>query len=122
MKTTGRALPRRDSSCCRAGPLMPGSATSRMRQSVWSTSFESRNSAAEENARAANPNVPSRSGSDSRTDTSSSTIDTIGAPGNIAARGFLFRSSEGEGEHLHSRIQELHLELPVDDRSGLANQ
>src|SRR5205807_8490028 len=77
----GIVLPRCDSSCWRAGPLMPGMATSTTRQSVWSTDSEARNSAAEEKARDAKPNVLSRSGRDSRTDSSSSTTDTSGALG-----------------------------------------
>src|SRR5438132_2822117 len=81
MKMIGIVLPRCDSSCWRAGPLMPGMATSTTRQSVWSTNSEARNSAAEEKARDAKPNVLSRSGRDSRTDSSSSTTDTSGALG-----------------------------------------
>src|SRR5467141_3263096 len=81
MKMIGIVLPRPDSSCWRAGPLMPGMATSTTRQSVWSTNSEARNSAAEEKARDAKPNVLSKSGRDSRTDSSSSTTDTSDALG-----------------------------------------
>src|ERR1700693_4085760 len=138
MKTIGMVLPRRDSSCCRAGPLMPGIATSRTRQSVWSTNPEARNSAAEENARDANPNVRRRSGRDSRTDSSSSTIDTrrslgtrspsrnaaslTARPSSVAISGLPVRSPEREGEHLHSRIQELDLEPPIGHGSWLSNE
>ena len=54
---------------------MPGIAMSRIKQSVSSTQPEARNSCADEKARAINPNSPSKSGSDSRTDSSSSTAD-----------------------------------------------
>src|SRR5580700_5200459 len=53
-------------------------AMSRIRQRVWSTQSDARNSSADENVRAAKPNSPRRSGSDSRTDSSSSTTDTSG--------------------------------------------
>src|SRR5918994_2659978 len=55
---------------------MPGIATSRSRQLVSPTTSEARNASADENAWAAKPNCRSKSGSDSRTDSSSSTIDT----------------------------------------------
>jgi hypothetical protein len=46
------------------------------RQLVSLTTLEARNASADENALAAKPNCRSKSGSDSRTDSSSSTIDT----------------------------------------------
>jgi hypothetical protein len=49
---------------------------SRIRHLVWPTQSDARNSCADENARAAKPNSFSKSGSDSRTDSSSSTTDT----------------------------------------------
>src|SRR6266478_111308 len=49
---------------------------SRIRHLVWTTQSDARNSSGDENARAANPNSLSKSGSDSRTDSSSSTTDT----------------------------------------------
>ena len=49
---------------------------SRIRQLVSSTTSDARNASAEENAWAAKPNCRSKSGSDSRTDSSSSTTDT----------------------------------------------
>src|SRR5258706_108620 len=49
---------------------------SRIRHLVWPTQSDARNSSGDENARAANPNSLSKSGSDSRTDSSSSTTDT----------------------------------------------
>src|SRR6202521_2067397 len=55
---------------------MPGMPTSRIKQSVWPTYSEARNSSADENERAVKPNSLSKSGSDSRTDSSSSTTDT----------------------------------------------
>src|SRR5216683_8160459 len=51
-------------------------AMSRIRHLVWPTQSDVRNSCADENARAAKPNSFSKSGSDSRTDSSSSTTDT----------------------------------------------
>src|SRR5580693_4817751 len=51
-------------------------AMSRIRHLVWPTQSDARNSCADENARAAKPNSFSKSGSDSRTDSSSSTTDT----------------------------------------------
>src|SRR5580693_23552 len=55
---------------------MPGMPTSRIRQLVRPTYSEARNSSADENERAVKPNSLSKSGSDSRTDSSSSTTDT----------------------------------------------
>src|SRR6202166_3089243 len=55
---------------------MPGMPTSRTKQLVRPTYSEARNSSADENERAVKPNSLSRSGSDSRTDSSSSTTDT----------------------------------------------
>src|SRR5450432_4922293 len=55
---------------------MPGMPTSRIKQLVWPTYSEARNSSADENERAVKPNSLSKSGSDSRTDSSSSTTDT----------------------------------------------
>src|SRR5580700_4767779 len=51
-------------------------AMSRIRHLVWPTQSDARNSCADENTRAAKPNSFSKSGSDSRTDSSSSTTDT----------------------------------------------
>src|SRR3954451_14307795 len=48
---------------------------SRMRQLVSSTRPEERNSLGDENAETVNPNSLNRSGSDSRTDSSSSTME-----------------------------------------------
>src|SRR5439155_13670585 len=73
MKTIGIARSRRVSSCCRSGPVIPGIATSRTRHLVSATDSEARNSSADENACASKPNSFSKSGSDSRTDSSSST-------------------------------------------------
>src|SRR5580658_9934299 len=55
---------------------MPGMPTSRIKQLVRPTYSEARNSSADENERALKPNSLSKSGSDSRTDSSSSTTDT----------------------------------------------
>src|SRR6266480_644349 len=52
---------------------MPGMATSRTRHLVSAIDLEARNSSADENARASKPNSFSKSGKDSRTDSSSST-------------------------------------------------
>ena len=76
MNTIGIVCRRLASSCCRSGPDIPGIATSRIRQLVWLTTSEARNASADENASAAKPNCRTMSGSDSRTDSSSSTTDT----------------------------------------------
>src|SRR5580704_13542131 len=55
---------------------MPGMPTSRIKQLVRPTHSEARNSSADENERALKPNSLSKSGSDSRTDSSSSTTET----------------------------------------------
>jgi hypothetical protein len=49
---------------------------SRIRHLVWPKQSDARNSSGDENVRAAKPNSFSKSGSDSRTDSSSSTTDT----------------------------------------------
>src|SRR5437879_4987600 len=76
MNTIGIARWRRASSLWRSWPVMPGMAISRIRQLVFPIASEERNSSADENAWTANPNSLSKSGSDSRTDSSSSTTDT----------------------------------------------
>src|SRR3954469_7075805 len=63
-------------------------AMSRRRHLVASTRPDARNVSAEENASAAKPNCRSRSGSDSRTDSSSSMTDTN-------ARSSIMNSSSG---------------------------
>src|SRR5579864_478048 len=55
---------------------MPGMPTSRIKQFVVPTYSEARNSSADENDRAEKSNSLSKSGNDSRTDSSSSTTDT----------------------------------------------
>src|SRR5260370_34342434 len=55
---------------------MPGMPTSRIKQLVWPTSSEARTSSADGNERAVKQNSLSKSGSGSRTDSSSSTTDT----------------------------------------------
>src|SRR5580658_8951137 len=55
---------------------MPGMPTSRIKQLVRPTYSEARNASADENEHAVKPNSLSKSGSDSRTDSSSSTTDT----------------------------------------------
>src|SRR6266478_3797883 len=76
MKTIGISCRRSANSLCRPGPVIPGMAMSRIRHLVWPTQSDARNSSGDENARAANPNSLSKSGSDSRTHSSSSTTDT----------------------------------------------
>src|SRR5512145_3462191 len=76
MKTIGISCCRRINSCCSSGPDMLGIAMSRNRQLVSLTAFDARNASADENAWTAKPNSRSKSGSDSRTDSSSSTTDT----------------------------------------------
>src|SRR5271157_2746221 len=51
-------------------------AMSRIRHLVWPMQSDARNSSGDENARTAKPNSFNKSGSDSRTDSSSSTTDT----------------------------------------------
>src|SRR4051794_7058045 len=65
---------------------MPGRATSRSRHLVWPLECDSKNSSADENVSTANPNCFSKSGNDSRTDSSSSITDTSGVPANIVMR------------------------------------
>src|SRR6266849_5975013 len=72
MNTIGILRRRSFSSRWRSGPVMPGITISRIRQRVWPTQFDARNSSADENARTTKPNALSKSGSDSRTDSSSS--------------------------------------------------
>src|SRR5277367_6691774 len=55
---------------------MPGILTSRIRHLVWPTHSDTKNSSADEKAWTAKPNTLSRLGSESRTDSSSSTTDT----------------------------------------------
>src|SRR5579871_5774245 len=55
---------------------MPGMPTSRIKQFVVPTYSEARNSSADANERAVKPNSLNKSGSDSRTDSSSSTTET----------------------------------------------
>src|SRR5215813_4041336 len=57
---------------------MPGIATSRIRHVVAPTQPDERNSGADEKTWAEKPNSLSKSGSDSRTDSSSSTTDRSG--------------------------------------------
>src|SRR5882762_8853392 len=73
MKTIGIDCSRRVSSRCRSGPVMPDMATSRTRHLVPAIDSDSRNSSADENVCASKPNSFSKSGKDSRTDSSSST-------------------------------------------------
>src|SRR5438874_1691939 len=74
MKMTGTLLPERRISAYSSGPLMPGMAMSMTRHREESMKPEDRNASAEANARASYPKEPRRSGSDSRTDSSSSTM------------------------------------------------
>lgn len=78
MKTIGIRCWRSFNSRRRSGPVIPGIKTSRIRQRVWLTQSELRNSSADEKARAKKPNSLTKSGRDSRTDSSSSTTDTRG--------------------------------------------
>src|ERR1700728_2312490 len=79
MKTIGIFRPRRANSRCRLGPDMPGMVTSKTRHFVWATQSEARNSSAEANVRTLKPNRLTRSGTDTLTDSSSSTIATRAA-------------------------------------------
>src|ERR1700720_722386 len=88
MKTIGIDCSRRINSRCKSGPVMPGIATSRTRQFVSATDSEARNSSADENVRGSKPNSLSRSGSDSRTDSSSSTTDIRGRSVTVYASRF----------------------------------
>src|SRR5215470_16649846 len=66
---------------------------SRIRQLVKLTNSDARNASADPNALAAKPNWRSKSGSDSRTDSSSSTIDTSERV--IITRAYLGHSMSG---------------------------
>jgi hypothetical protein len=63
-----------------------GMAISNIRQRVAERLSDVKNSSAEENLRAANPSCLSSPGSDSRTDSSSSTTDTSAAPASAPVR------------------------------------
>jgi hypothetical protein len=76
MKITGISIPRHFSSPQSSGPVIPAIATSRIAHRVFATASDSRYSSADENARVVKPNSFSKSGRDSRTDSSSSTIET----------------------------------------------
>ena len=76
MKMMGVATPQRSNSRCSSGPDISGIETSRIRQRVVSKGWLARNSAADSKALAAKPSSLNRSGSDSRTDSSSSTTET----------------------------------------------
>src|ERR1700735_854421 len=89
MKTIGSSSPRRLSSCCRSGPVMLGMAMSRIKHGIRPRSSEARNSFADENARAAKPSSFSKSGSDSRTDSSSSTTDTTPMPSSFSLQSIM---------------------------------
>src|SRR5215470_10809341 len=65
---------------------MPGRVKSRSRHLVWPLECDSKNSSADENVSTANPNCFSKSGNDSRTDSSSSITDTSGVPANTVMR------------------------------------
>ena len=58
------------------GPLIPGMADIKDQTFCFVIQSDVRNFSADENARAAKPSSRSRSGKDSRTDSSSSTTDT----------------------------------------------
>src|SRR5580698_293462 len=79
---------------------MPGMPTSRIKQLVCPTYSEARNSSAEENERAVKPNSLSKSGNDSRTDSSSSTTDTnelwinLGSSSRIGCTSLLRRNGK----------------------------
>src|SRR6185369_1378901 len=75
IKTMGIDCSRSFRSRCRSGPLIPGIATSSSKQFVAPTASEAINSTADVNTCASKPNSLRRSGSDSRTDSSSSTTD-----------------------------------------------
>jgi hypothetical protein len=79
MNMVGMTYPRRTNSRRNSGPDIPGIATSEIKQTVLTTSDESSSSGAVAKVLEANPNSLSRSGSDSRTDSSSSTTDTNAA-------------------------------------------
>src|SRR5436305_329614 len=76
MKMTGMACPRDRNACQSATPDMRGMAISRMRQSEFCTDSERRKASADPNASTAKPNSRTKSGRASRTDSSSSTMET----------------------------------------------
>src|SRR6185295_13132071 len=77
---------------------MPGMATSRTRHLVSAIDCEARNSSADENACASKPNSFSKSGKDSRTDSSSSTTVINGRVTICLNRPLVFSLIERYGE------------------------
>ncbi len=90
MKITGTLPPPRFNSCCSSGPLIPGIAMSRIRHFDCDGASDARNASAEQNVRDEKPNCPSRSGRDSRSDSSSSTMHTRGL---VCVTGFSCRTA-----------------------------
>src|SRR5580700_11560586 len=94
-------------------------AMSRIRQLVWPTQSDARNSSGDENARTAKPNSFSKSGSDSRTDSSSSTTDTSER---VTLIDFLPRpsrlASPNAADSRRPSNSRLHEEWPLKTRLG----
>src|SRR6185437_5430693 len=90
-------------SCCRSSPVMPGRAISRSKHLVSPLESDTKNSSADENVSTANPNCFSKSGNDSRTDSSSSITDTSGVPADTVMR--VSRHSQLRAELHEGRVQ-----------------
>src|ERR1700680_3730430 len=92
---------------------------SRIRHLVWPTQSDARNSSGDENARTAKPNSFSKSGSDSRTDSSSSTTDTSER---VTLIDFLPRpsrlASPNAADSRRPSNSRLHEEWPLKTRLG----
>src|SRR5262245_42930985 len=95
MKMIGRSVRSPAILCWRSRPLRSGSDTSSTRQPGASTRGRSRNSWAEAKASGRQPAQRISDSSDSRTDTSSSTMKTMGAAFDIAASVPSQRAGDG---------------------------
>ena len=73
----GISMPDFASSACRSRPLRPGSSTSRIKQAERSGRLLWTNSVADPNVRTAKPAESSKSATESRTNGSSSTMNTM---------------------------------------------
>src|SRR5205807_1569942 len=104
---------------CRSRPLRPGRETSSMRQLGTRTRGRLRNSCADANISGSQPSKRINNSSDSRTETSSSTTNTIGVPSdmeddwNLLPTTLQFLLKAGSGHSGHGNVE--------DQTSGLAD-
>src|SRR3989441_12291573 len=85
MKMIGMSARSTATRCCRSRPLSPGRLTSSTRQLGPGTSGRDRNSCADANVSGCQPAQRISNSSDSRTDTSSSTTNTMGVASGMCA-------------------------------------